>query len=104
MIKKSFIILLCLLFLFASTLAPDASARKRRGGPSRTEIWAPAIFFGTIAMLFLIMQMLSSSSQGKTSAKEDKDVSQFSESDSVTEQEFLGQGNIDGVASLSFRF
>jgi hypothetical protein len=119
MAKKSFVILLCLLFLFTWTVIPDAFARERRGGPDNAEIWAPAIFFGTIAIVFLIMHLLSSSSQDKTPKKQDKNdtktelykdvnknlnISQLNESDSVTEQESVEQQTIDDATSLSFRF
>ena len=106
MAKKSFVILLCLLFLFTWTFIPDASARQRRG---KDFDWTPTLVIVGVAAVLTVIILLSA---GHSSQTEKPGATKTqSKADIAAKQVLLAQDShretqddVGSVTSSSFRF
>jgi len=106
MAKKSFVISLCLLFLFTWIFIPDAFARQRRG---KDFDWTPTIVIAGVAAVISIIILLSAGHSSQT--ENPRDTKTQSKADIVPKPDLLAQDNhsdtqddIGDVTSSSFRF
>jgi hypothetical protein len=106
MARKSFAILLCLVFLFTWSFTPDAFARERRG---KDFDWTPTLVFVGVAAVVGIVILLSAGHQSQ--AEKPADTKKQSKADIATKEDLLAQNrqhdipnDIEGATSSSFRF
>lgn len=99
MVKKSFIIILCFLFLFTWTFVPEAFARERRGGGADL---TPVYIIAGVAVTLLIVFMLGLVTKRSSPQKETPKTQ--GKTNTMAKQVLLEQDNIDNINSVSFRF
>ena len=111
MLKKSFVISLCLMFLFTYTFVPEASARQRRGGSDSSDIiTGAAIFAGVILVIGIVGGMILSSKKEtkKLDQKTNVEIKQdkmFGKDSAAEEQDYSeGESDIGNIALSSIRF